>query len=67
ETRTEMIEVNSPWYQKFPLDFISDNFAGRHILDHRQFTFQMRPRQADVSGDVIKRGSALRNEALHGQ
>jgi len=67
ETRTEMIEVKSPWYQKFPLDFISDNFAGRHILDHRQFTFQMRPRQADVSGDVIKRGSALRNEALHGQ
>lgn len=66
ETHTEMINVNSPWYQKFPFDFFSDNFSGRHITDHRQFSFQLRPRRADVSSDVLKRGNSLRSEALHG-
>lgn len=66
ETHTEMINVNSPWYQKFPLDFLSDNFSGHHTTDHRQFAFQLRPRRADVPGDVLKRGNSLRSEALHG-
>lgn len=67
ETHTEMITIDSPWYQKFPIDFLSDNFAGRQIVDHRQFSFQLRPRRTDISADVINRANSLRSEALHGQ
>lgn len=67
ETHTELVNINPPWYQRFPLDFLSDNFAGRHISDHRQFSFQMRPKRIDASGDVMRRAGSLRSEALHGQ
>lgn len=67
ETRTELVNINAPWYQKFPLDFVSDNFLGRHVTDHRQFTFQLQPKRIDMSSDVMQRAGALRSEALHGQ
>ena len=67
ETHTEMVNINSPWYQKFPLDFVSDNFLGHHVTDHRQFAFQLQPKRLDMSSDVMKRAGSLRSEALHGQ
>ena len=67
ETHTEHIQIDSPWYQKFPLDFISDNFLGRHITDHRQFNFQLQPKRQDQSSDVMNRANSLRSEAQHGQ
>jgi len=67
ETHTEQIDVNAPWYQKFPLDFVSDNFLGHHVTDHRQFSFQLQPKRVDMSSDVMQRAGALRSEAMHGQ
>ena len=67
ETRTEQIDINAPWYQKFPLDFVSDNFLGKHVTDHRQFSFQLQPKRIGHSNDVLQRAGALRSEALHGQ
>lgn len=66
ETHTHMIDVSPPWYQRFPLDFISDNFLGTHVRDHRRFDLQMQPRQTDNSDDVVERGRSLRSEATHG-
>lgn len=66
ETQTHMIDVSPPWYQRFPLDFISDNFLGTHVRDHRRFDLRMQPRQADNSDDVVERGRSLRSEATHG-
>ncbi|GAB5441866.1 MAG: PEGA domain-containing protein [Fuerstiella sp.] len=66
ETQTHMIDVSPPWYQRFPLDFISDNFLGTHVRDHRRFDLQMQPRQTDNSDDVVERGRSLRSEATHG-
>ena len=66
ETETRLIELKPPWYQKFPLDFVSDNFLGFHTRDHRRFDLQMRPKQSAFSGDVIQRGNSLRSEAMHG-
>lgn len=66
ETKTQMVRISAPWYQRFPLDFISDNFLGTHVRDHRRFDLQMRPKQPDVSSDVIERGRSLRNQAVHG-
>jgi hypothetical protein len=67
ETHTEHININAPWYQKFPLDFVSDNFAGHHITDHRQFSFRLRPKRIDMSNDVMQRADSLRSEAMHGR
>ena len=66
ETQTQMVSIPAPWYQRFPLDFVSDNFLGTHVSDHRQFSFQMQPKRADITSDVIQRGRSLRSEALHG-
>lgn len=67
ETHTEMVEIPAPLYQKFPLDFVSDNFLGRHVTDHRQFAFQLQPKRTDMSSSVMQRAGSLRSEALHGQ
>ena len=66
ETQTQLVEIGAPWYQKFPLDFVSDNFLGTHVRDHRRFDFNMQPKQPDVASDVIQRGRSLRSEAVHG-
>ena len=66
ETQTQFIKIGTPWYQRFPLDFISDNFLGTHVRDHRRFDLTMQPKQPDVASDVIKRGRSLRSEAVHG-
>ncbi len=67
ETHTELVRIDAPWYQKFPLDFVSDNFLGRHVSDQRQFSFQLQPKRTDMSGDVMNRAGSLRSEALHGR
>ncbi|MEP3481492.1 MAG: PEGA domain-containing protein [Fuerstiella sp.] len=66
ETETRLVDISAPWYQKFPLDFISDNFLGGHTTDHRRYDIPLRPKQQAISGNVIERGNALRSEAMHG-
>lgn len=66
ETETRLVDISAPWYQKFPLDFVSDNFLGHHTTDQRRYDLQLRPKQPAVSGNVIERGQALRSEAMHG-
>lgn len=67
ETQTRLVDINPPWYQRFPLDFISDNFLGTHISDRHPYFFRMQPKEPDVSSDVVTRGRSLRSEALHGR
>ncbi|MCP4782199.1 MAG: PEGA domain-containing protein [Fuerstiella sp.] len=66
ETKTLPVNIESPWYQRFPLDFVSDNFLGTHVRDHRRFDISMSPQQPDVSQAVIERGRSLRSQAVHG-
>lgn len=66
ETETRLVDISAPWYQKFPLDFVSDNFLGHHTTDQRRYDLQLRPKQQAVPGNVMERGQALRSEAMHG-
>lgn len=67
ETQTRLIDVNAPWYQKFPFDFFSDNLAGTHLRDQHTFNIRMQPKQTMQStNEVIERGRSLRSEATHG-
>ena len=66
ETQTQQIRISPPWYQRFPLDFFSDNFAGIQVKDHRQISIRLQPAQRQSSTDIIQRGRSLRSEAMHG-
>ena len=67
ETHTEHVDIKAPWFQRIPFDFVSDNFLGHHTTDHRQFSFQLRPKRLDIPGDLMNRAGSLRSEALHGR
>ena len=66
ETQTQLVTFGPPWYQQPPLDFLSDNFAGTHIRDHRGYNFNLQPRKTSSSSEVIERARSLRNEAVYG-
>ncbi len=66
ETKKQLVRFDAPWYQRFPLEFFSDNFAGTHLQDHRQIRIGMQPRRRDSSTDVLERGRSLQSEANHG-
>lgn len=66
ETQTQLIKIAPPWYQRIPVDLLSDNLLGTHIRDQRRFDLQMQPKQPEDSSNVIQRGRALRSEAVHG-
>lgn len=66
ETQTRLIRLSPPWYQRFPLDFVTDNFLGTHVRDHRRFDLQMQPKRPEDTTNVIDRGRSLRSQALHG-
>ncbi len=61
ETVNELRDIKPPWYQVPPLDFFSDNFAGRDIHDHRNLNFQLHRRPEESENDIIARGLELKN------
>ncbi|MBR6435758.1 MAG: PEGA domain-containing protein [Thermoguttaceae bacterium] len=61
ETVNELRNIKAPWYQIPPLDFFSDNFAGRDINDHRYLNFQLRRSPEESENDIIARGLELKN------
>jgi hypothetical protein len=61
ETQTQLVKLGAPWYQRFPFEFLSDNFAGSHIEDRRQINIRMQPKRHDSSTDVLQRGRAMRS------
>ncbi len=66
ETQRQLIKFSAPWYQRFPFEFLSDNFAGGRLQDRRQVRIGMQRRRRDSSADVLQRARSLRSEANHG-
>jgi hypothetical protein len=52
--QTMVVEENvkAPWYEVFPLDFISENLVPFTIRDVRHFNYQLQPAQV-VSPDAV--------------
>lgn len=57
-------KLKTPWYQVFPLEFISDNFAFTHVRDKRQMLYTLVPEQYVPTGEVLDRANSLRSNAL---
>jgi hypothetical protein len=64
QTLTTPIKLTTPWYQVFPLEFITDNFALRKINDRREVTYALSPENVEPTQNVENRANNLRSEAL---
>jgi hypothetical protein len=66
ETVTTMQKVRTPWYQVFPLDFVSDNLLPFKVTNRHEFNYRMRPQEIPPTDELIERASGLRSEAQLG-
>lgn len=67
ETQTVMQKVRSPWYQKFPLDAVSDNLLPFEVTNRHEFTYQLQPKVVVPTEELLNRGNLLRSETQIGQ
>lgn len=64
ETLVAPLPLQTPWYQVFPLEFVTDNFGPGKIRDRRNFLFQLRPQMLVPSQELLDRANGLRSEGL---
>jgi hypothetical protein len=60
ETVTEMRDIPAPWYEWFPLDFVTENFVPGQIRDQRCLDFTLTPQLVVPPEQLLERGEALR-------
>ena len=66
ETETILQTISPPWYQRFPIDFVSDNFSPMRVTDRHEYTWPLRPKNLQPTDDLLNRANQLRSEALIG-
>ncbi len=64
KTLTTPVKMSTPWYQIFPLEFITDNFALTKINDRREVSYTLTPEQLEPRELLEDRANNLRSEAL---
>ncbi len=64
KTLTTPVKLSTPWYQLFPLEFVTDNFALTKINDRREITYALAPEQLEPAEFLEDRANALRSDAL---
>ncbi|HUE17990.1 MAG TPA: PEGA domain-containing protein [Planctomycetaceae bacterium] len=67
ETHTELVTIPPPWYQWFPVDFVSDNFVPGHVADRHDISRQLSPQTVVPLDQLQQRADSLRSEAQGGQ
>ncbi|HTI51454.1 MAG TPA: PEGA domain-containing protein [Planctomycetaceae bacterium] len=63
-TVTLPYKLKTPWYQYFPLEFVTDNLAFTHIRDKREVVYTLEPEVLVPTGEVLDRANNLRSNAL---
>ena len=64
ETLTVEQEIPTPWYEYFPLDFISENLIPWQIEDRREFHYSLQPRRLVNTDELLQDAQNLRNRGL---
>jgi hypothetical protein len=64
KTLTTPIKLSTPWYQVFPLEIVTDNFALTKINDRREISYALTPEQLEPRQDLEDRANNLRSDAL---
>ncbi len=63
ETVTAMQKIRSPWYQKIPLDFVSDNLSPVKINDRLDYTFTLNKQELVSNEQLLQRAKGLRSQS----
>lgn len=61
ETLQVKQKITTPWYEWFPLDFISENLFPWPITDVRRFNYVMEPRKMVQTDQLLNDAENLRN------
>lgn len=67
ETQAVMQKVKTPWYQRFPLDAVSDNLLPFEVTNRHEFTYQLQPKVVVPTDELLNRGNLLRSDTQIGQ
>lgn len=63
KTLTVMQKVRAPWYQRGPMEFVSDNLAFTKINNRHEFTYSLEPQEATSTQDLLQRANGLKSKA----
>lgn len=63
ETLTVERRISPPWYQYFPLDFVSENVVPVELRDERTLRFQLIPQVVVPTQQLLSRAEELRRTA----
>ncbi len=66
ETETILQTISPPWYQRFPLDFASDNLMPFRVTNRHEYVWPLRPKSIVPTDDLLNRANQLRSDALIG-
>jgi hypothetical protein len=58
--------IRPPWYERFPISFFSNHFAGRELRDERLFDFELTPKQPVNENQLFERANDLRQDIQRG-
>jgi hypothetical protein len=65
EPLTVQQPVPAPWYQHFPLDFVSDNFLLTQVTNRHDFTYRLQPKLLVSDEELLDRANLIRTQS-HG-
>src|SRR5262249_15715254 len=60
ETLQVIQPIRAPWYEYFPLDFISENLIPWSIVDVRRFHYGLEPRRMPTPDQLLNQAQPLR-------
>lgn len=60
ETKTVKQKIATPWYQVFPIDFISEALVPARIRDERNYVYSLEPVVNVPNNQLVDRAEALR-------
>jgi hypothetical protein len=63
EPLTVQQPVPAPWYQRFPLDFVSDNFLLTQITNRHDFTYRLQPKLLISDEELLDRANLIRTQS----
>jgi hypothetical protein len=60
ETRTVLQELPAPWYEYFPIEFVTENFIPWELRDERTVEYKLLPQALTAPSQLLGRGEELR-------
>ena len=55
-------DIPTPWYEYFPLDFISEAFVPYHLKDVHRFSYPLVPLQQPRTDELLKQAAVARTK-----